>query len=560
MEKILMMTGGGFHPFHLCSSIAKDFLEQTGIFTVEITEDRDKFLDLSHYSAVIVYTQGGELTAKQENGLLTYVRSGGGIVGIHSAADSWTNNKGYMEMIGAQFREHGPMTDITVTYSKEADAVIPRADKSFVIHDEFYMLKPHAEEALKPFMYGSWHQAQEILGYVRDYGKGKVLYTALGHDERAFNVPQFQELIIKGLMYVIGKISDETIRFGIVGYGPLYGMGKYHADSINNTTGLITTAICDKDPARLRAAKNELGDIPTFTDASEMAQSSLVDAAVVAVPPNAHAEVVLALIESGLHVVSEKPFAITTAEVDQMIEAAQCRDVVLSVFHNRHWDSDIVTLRQIMDLGLIGEVYSVECNMVSYQMPYPGWRSQKEVSGGLLYDMGVHQFEKAFQIAAYNWGQDCRSRKAFVYGNRLKKAWHHVNVEDYWRAYVKFESGLEMQVVQSNLCAAPKPLWVVLGTRGAAVIESWDWEKPAIVNTYVNNRLTRVEYPIIPPCSIPDYFDRLAEKYYRNLADHVLMDLPLIITPEWARNPVAAIELSEKASLENRVLEAEFIF
>jgi hypothetical protein len=177
-----------------------------------------------------------------------------------------------------------------------------------------------------------------------------------------------------------------------------------------------------------------------------------------------------------------------------------------------------------------------------------------------LYDMGVHQFEKAFQIAAYNWGQDCRSRKAFVYGNRLKKAWHHVNVEDYWRAYVKFESGLEMQVVQSNLCAAPKPLWVVLGTRGAAVIESWDWEKPAIVNTYVNNRLTRVEYPIIPPCSIPDYFDRLAEKYYRNLADHVLMDLPLIITPEWARNPVAAIELSEKASLENRVLEAEFIF
>ncbi len=110
-----------------------------------------------------------------------------------------------------------------------------------------------------------------------------------------------------------------------------------------------------------------------------------------------------------------------------MIEAAQCGDVVLSVFHNRHWDSDIVTLRQIMDLGLIGEVYSVECNMVSYQMPYPGWRSQKEVSGGgLLYDMGVHQFEKAFQIAAYNWGgQDCRSRKAFVYGNRLKKAWHH---------------------------------------------------------------------------------------------------------------------------------------
>ncbi|MGI6517378.1 MAG: ThuA domain-containing protein [Bacillota bacterium] len=560
MGKILMLTGGGFHPFQLCSSIAKDFLEQTGIFTVEVTEDRNRLMDLSDYSAVIIYTQGGELSEEQENGLLGHVRNGGGVVGIHSAADSWTTNKGYMEMIGAQFREHGPMADIRVSYSEEADAIVPRVDKSFVIYDEFYMLKRHAKEALTPFMYGWWQERQEVLGYVRKYGKGKVLYTGLGHDERAFNNPQFQELIIKGLVYVTGRMSDATIRLGIVGYGPLYAMGKYHAENINNTPGLITTAICDKDSARLEAARNELGDIPVFTDASEMAESGLVDAAVVAVPPNVHAEVVLPLVERGLHVISEKPFAITTAEVDQMIEAAKRKGVVLSVFHNRHWDSDIVTLRHIMDLGLIGEVYSVECNMMHYGIPYPGWRTHKPISGGLLYDMGVHQFEKAFQIAAYSFEENSQRPKAFVYGNCLKKAWHHVTIEDYWRAYVKFESGLEMQIVQSNLCAAPKPLWVVLGTRGSAVIESWDWEKPAVVNTYVNDRLTRVEYPIIPPCNIPDYFDRLAAKYYRNLADHILMGLPLIITPEWARNPVAAIELSEKAALENRILEAEFVF
>ncbi|MDD4337301.1 MAG: ThuA domain-containing protein, partial [Firmicutes bacterium] len=106
MGKILMLTGGGFHPFQLCSSIAKAFLEQTGIFTVEVTEDRNRLIDLSDYSAVIIYTQGGELSEEQENGLLGYVRNGGGVVGIHSAADSWTTNKGYMEMIGAQFREH----------------------------------------------------------------------------------------------------------------------------------------------------------------------------------------------------------------------------------------------------------------------------------------------------------------------------------------------------------------------------------------------------------------------------------------------------------------------
>lgn len=560
MEKILMMTGGGFHKFEQCSSIAKKFLEQTGIFAVEVTEERNKLIDLSEYSAIIIYTRGGELTSEQENGLLSYVCNGGGVVGIHSATDSWTNNKGYMEMIGARFTKHGPITDINVNLSKEADAIVPRMDKNFVIHDELYLLAPYAEEELTPFMYGSWHQEQKILGYVRDYGKGKVFYTALGHDENAFNTLQFQELIIKGLIYVTKRARDEVIRFGIVGYGPLYNMGKAHANSINNTTGFITTAVCDKNPVRLEVAKKELGDISTFTDAIEMAESGLVDAVVVAVPHNVHSEVALPLINKGLHVVSEKPFALTSAEVDQMIEAAKEKGVVLSVFHNRHWDSDIVTLNEIIELDLIGEVYSIESNMVEYRMPYQGWRTHKEISGGLLYDMGVHQFEKAFQMASYNFKRNNKKQKAFVFGNFIKKVWHSVTVEDYCRAYIKFESGLEMQLIQSNLCTALKPLWVVLGTRGSIVIESWDWEKPAIVNTYVNNKLTKIEYPIIPHCNTIEYYDRLAENYYKNLADHMLMDLPLLITPEWARNPVVAIELSEKASLENRVLETEFFF
>ena len=126
------MTGGGFHPFGPCSSIAKSFLEQTGMFAVEVTEDRNRFMDLSEFSAVIIHTQGGQLTDEQENGLLSYVRNGGGIVGIHSAADSWTGNKGYMEMIGAQFREHGPMSDIAVSYSKDADAIVPELRRALL--------------------------------------------------------------------------------------------------------------------------------------------------------------------------------------------------------------------------------------------------------------------------------------------------------------------------------------------------------------------------------------------------------------------------------------------
>ena len=544
MKKVLVMLGGGCHPFELCGEILSDFLTKTAGYEVECTEDRGRFRKLAGFDAVVIYTQGGKLTAAQEKGLLSYVRDGGGVVGIHCAADSFVENDGYMEMIGTQFAGHGPMCDITVEHTDDYEEIVPRVEKSWVEFDEFYILKKRTKQKLRPFQYGWWQFDRKMLGYVRPYGKGRVLYTGLGHDEQAFRHPEFQQLIHKAIRYV-AKEKEKPLRWGIVGYGPLYGMGQHHADNLAKTAGMELAAVCDKDPARVEAAKKEHGkDVKYFLDSKDLAKSGCCDGVTVILPHNLHAPVTVPLLEAGLHVISEKPFAITPEECDRMINAAKASGVVLSVYHNRHWDEDMWTIRTLVEAGEIGEVFSIEHNMCGYGRPGQSWRAHKPISGGLMYDMGAHGFEKIFQIVP----KTDANRTATLFGNFMKKVWHDVTFEDYGRAYVKFASGLEATLTQSTIHAASKPGWIVGGTKGSCVSTGEGIE----LKQYVNGAVRTTIVPYVQGLSWTSY--------YRNFADHMFAGVPLIITAELAKATIQCIHGCEMASKANKSIDVKFDF
>jgi hypothetical protein len=116
---------------------------------------------------------------------------------------------------------------------------------------------------------------------------------------------------------------------------------------------------------------------------------------------------------------------------------------------------------------------------------------------------------------------------------------------------VRFEHGVEGQLIQSNLCAAPKPLWTVLGTSGAIVVENW--ESGAKVTTIGDDgRQITSQYPIIRGVGW--------QGYYKNVADHLLSGAPLIITAEWAKGTIQCIEGCEIASREDQLVKIEFDF
>jgi len=551
MKRILMIIGGAAHPFERCAPIFKEAMEKGGQFSIEVTEDRAGLADPAANDAVVMYTVGGEMSRDQEQGLVNYVRGGGGLVAIHCANADMGAFAEYLEMVGTAFVTHGPITEFGVETAEDVGDILPRLADGFTVTDEFYLLERRTEAELRAFQHGTWQFERQLMGYVRDFGKGRVFYTALGHDERTFSHPDFQDLVYKGLRYACGLKEEKTFRLGLLGYGPAFRMGEHHSAQIAATQGLELAAVCDRDRTRLEAAREEQGeDIATFDDAEEMAKSGQIDLGVVILPHNLHAWGIKSLLEAGVHVITEKPFAVTVAECDEAIALSREKEVMLSVYHNRHWDPDVLTLRHVVESGRIGEVYSMECNMVGYGRPGQTWRSHKPISGGALYDMGAHQFEKVLQLLPKeNAGGEKINRRASLYGHFIKKVWHGVTNEDYGRAYVRFDGGVEAQVIVSSICAAPKPLWTVLGTKGSAVIQSWGSGAEVVTVDEAGQRyaaeLPQIEKP---------------NGYYKNVADHLLAGAPLIITPEWAKATIQCIAGCEIAARENRVVEVEFAF
>ena len=549
MKKILLLVGGPHHDFEGCGSIIKEYLEGTEQFAVEMTADTKRLTRLDGFDAVMVYTCLGKLTAAQERNLLEFVNGGGGLVAIHSANISFLENEGYVEMVGTKFTDHGPVARFDVEMLPAAAEFVPRVATEFSVEDEFYKMEKATSARLRPFMQGAWQFEKLMLGYVRNYGKGRVFYTGLGHHEPVVRHPEFLNHLFKGLRYAT-KQKEGKVRVGLLGYGPAYGMGGHHSGQIAATQGFELAAVCDLDPARLEAAKKEQGeDIATFADTGEMARSGLIDLGIIILPHAYHTMGIRTLLESGLNVVTEKPFAVHASDCDELIALAEEKGVTLSVYHNRHWDPDIRTILEIIGEGKIGDVFSIECNMTGFGRPGQTWRSHKPISGGAAYDMGAHQFEKIFQIVPRT---DRRgnpvNRKGTLFGNYQKKRWHDSTNDDFFRAYVRFDSGLEAQLMVSDICASPKPLWSILGTHGSIVIESWQGDA-TITTQSPDGRLITESRPQTP---------NTGPTYYRNLADHLLCGMPLIITPQVGKRPIQCIEGCEIASKENRLVEVEF--
>ena len=554
MKRILLLINEHRPPFSQFAAMFEGIVNGASQFTLDVTDDRNALCDPSDYDAVALYIASGELSREQEQGITGYVRNGGGLLAVHTANAGLAQYADYTEMIGTEFIGHDPLGDFDVEVDPAFEDMLPRVSPSFRVEDECYNMDIKTEAPLRWFQHGIWKLERKPLGYVRDYGKGRLFYTALGHDNRTFVHPDFQDQLIKGLRYVCGMTDGSPVRIGLVGYGPLFGMGKHHSDQIAATRGFELGAVCDRDPARLEAAREEQGDqVPMFEDAGEMAGSGLIDLAIVIVPHAYHAPVAKPLLEAGLHVITEKPFTVKVSEADELIALAKERDVMISVYHNRHWDPDILSMKEIVDRGDIGEVYSIESALVGYGLPGQAWRSHKPVSGGAMYDWGAHNFEKILQLVPRYDGQGNRiNKRATLYGNYMKRVWHSSTNEDYCRAYARFDSGVEAQFMTSSIHASRRPMWTVQGTRGSIVMEGGDGAG-TVTMASADGRHRVVE---VKP------YDRGHNwrGFYKNVADHLLAGLPLEITGEWAKGPIQLIEGCETASRENRLVEVEFDF
>src|SRR5262249_29742769 len=138
------------------------------------------------------------------------------------------------------------------------------------------------------------------------------------------------------------------VRAGILGYG--FAGRDFHAYLLTHEPRIRLVAVASRDPDRRARAGADYG-VRTHATLEQMLAAGDLDLVIIATPHDVHAEQVLQVLEAGVHGVVDKVMCLTTAEADRMIAARDRAGVMLSVFHNRRWDGDYLTLRKAMAAG-----------------------------------------------------------------------------------------------------------------------------------------------------------------------------------------------------------------
>lgn len=338
--------------------------------------------------------------------------------------------------------------------------------------------------------------------------------------------------------------SAGEIKVGVVGYGGAFNMGRAHLQWTLEA-GMTPVAVAEVDPQRLQVAEQDFPGIARFSSLEAMLSKSDVELVVLITPHNTHAPLALQCLRAGRHVVVEKPLAITTAEVNRMIAAAKRARVMLSTFHNRHWDGRILqAVELVKHRRAVGEVVRIECHMASYGQPGDWWRSSRSISGGILYDWGVHLLEYSLQLIEAPITEVSGFSHSGFWGPQTK--WKEDANEDEAFAVVRFESGQWLTLAMSQLDSKPKEGWMeIAGTKGTLVLEGGD------SHLYTVNGQTRSDTRLPNP---PDETHR----YYENVRDHLLHGEPLVITAEWSRRPIHILDLAVRSAQQGRALRAKY--
>lgn len=330
--------------------------------------------------------------------------------------------------------------------------------------------------------------------------------------------------------------SNASIRVGLLAYGAI---GHEHNLAVQGTPGLELTAVCDVNPERVAAARELAPSVVGFSDATEMLDSGLIDLVVISTPPNSHHSWAKEALCRNVHVVLEKPMALTAAQCDELMDLAGEKNLLLVVYQNRRYDPDFVTMSRLIAEGAIGDVFQYDCFVGGYSEPCTYWHSNAEVSGGAIFDWGSHFIDQILTVIPESI--------AHVSGQNHKRVWMHATNADHAQVTITFESGTQATFVNSDLAAARKPKFHVLGTKGAIV---GDWNpaaEPAVADLPAILTLHGAD----GTRSVVALDDVAPFSFHHSIVDHLKNKAPMSVRALQSRNVVAIMEAAEQSALKN---------
>jgi predicted dehydrogenase len=336
--------------------------------------------------------------------------------------------------------------------------------------------------------------------------------------------------------------KNNTIRVGVAGLGR--SGWNIHAKALQQLPEQYRiVAVMDVSAERRDEAEATL-NCRSYDAFDQLVNDDEVELLVVATPNRLHSEHAIEAMQSGRHVVCEKPMALSTRDADRMIAVSKNTGKILAPFQNRRYEAHFQKVRQIVDSGLLGKIIQIRLTWHSFSRRWD-WQTLKEFGGGLLNNNGPHLLDHALELLGPF------EPEVFV---DLHNALSSGDAEDHVKIVLKAEGAPTIDMELTSVCAYPQDRWLVMGTAGGMVGTTsrlqwkWvDWSQmpkrpvqriPTPDRSYNNETLNWHED------SWEASGDNIPEElsFYHDLYTTLRQNEPLVITPESVRRQIAVIE------------------
>lgn len=187
---------------------------------------------------------------------------------------------------------------------------------------------------------------------------------------------------------------SDNIRVGLIGYG--YAGKTFHAPLIAGTPGMTLAAVSSSDATNVHA---DWPSVPVVSEPKHLFNDPNIDLIIIPTPNDTHFPLAKAALEAGKHVVVDKPFTVTLSQARELEALAKSLGRLLSVFHNRRWDSDFLTVKRLLSEGTLGEILFFESHFDRFRPQVRNrWREQAGPGSGIWYDLAPHLLDQAVNL------------------------------------------------------------------------------------------------------------------------------------------------------------------
>ncbi len=264
--------------------------------------------------------------------------------------------------------------------------------------------------------------------------------------------------------------SAAPLRVGLVGFG--FAGQTFHAPVIAAVPGLVLAAVASSQPHKVHAVWPHVAAVP---DVDALVARTDIDLVVVATPNAQHHPVARQALLAGKHVVVDKPFTLDADQARELAGLARQQGRVLTVYQNRRWDADFLTLRGLLAQGAVGRPVYLESHFDRFRPEVRDrWREQAVPGAGLWVDLGSHLLDQALQLFG---PPDTLQLDTAVQRDGAQ-------VEDYFHAVLRYESGpaapLRVVLHATALAAHAAPRFLLHGTAGSYVKHGVDPQEDAL--------------------------------------------------------------------------------